>query len=96
MQDNANREWFTMSNPFVQKQNITLARGAFKQQQMQLQIDAIATWISMALGVNVPNEPTAFQESLKDGVHLCNLLKKISPSTNIKINGSGRVNDFTK
>jgi signal transduction histidine kinase len=89
-------EWFTMENPFVQKQNMTLARGAFRQQQLSIQTDAVVTWLNQLFPArNIRNSDAALLEALKDGSLLCELLAKIAPETGVKVTTSGKA-DFIR
>jgi hypothetical protein len=75
---------------------MTLARGAFRQQQLSIQTDAIVTWLNQLFPArNIRNSDAALLEALKDGSLLCELLAKIAPETGVKVTTSGKA-DFIR
>lgn len=47
----------------------------------------VITWIENVLGEKLPNQP--YEDLLRDGVVLCNLINKISPGSVKKIQTKG-------
>ena len=83
-----------MSNPFAEKQQMTMVRGQFKQIQAQQQRTAVAHWLGRVLSIQVPDDVDGFWAALRDGEQLLRLLEHVVPENKVNINTGRSLNEF--